>query len=118
MPEYRKVVLIESPYAGDVGRNTEYAKMAMLDSISRGEAPIATHLLHTQVLDDNDQGMRQIGMDCGAAIARMVDGLAVYVDYGISRGMVERLLQYTDCGLGGEGVTLEFRTIGTDGGAT
>ena len=41
-------VILESPYAGDIERNVKYARMAVRDSLSRGEAPIASHLLYTQ----------------------------------------------------------------------
>lgn len=34
----RRVVL-ESPYAGDVEKNVAYARLALRDSIQRGEAP-------------------------------------------------------------------------------
>ena len=49
-----KLVILESPFAGDVKRNTAYARAALRDSLLRGEAPIASHLLYTQdgVLDD------------------------------------------------------------------
>lgn len=43
----RRVVL-ESPFAGDVERNVRYAKACIRDCLSRGEAPIASHLLFTQ----------------------------------------------------------------------
>jgi hypothetical protein len=43
-----KLVIIESPYAGDVEPNVAYAKAAVLDCLSRGEAPYASHLFFTQ----------------------------------------------------------------------
>ncbi len=43
-----KLVILESPYAGHVDANVAYARMAMHDSLLRGEAPIASHLLYTQ----------------------------------------------------------------------
>ena len=45
-------VILESPYAGDVERNIEYAKLCMKHSLTMGEAPLLSHLLYTQVLDD------------------------------------------------------------------
>ena len=39
-----KLVILESPYAGDVEANVEYARACVRDSLSRGEAPIASHL--------------------------------------------------------------------------
>lgn len=40
-----RLVVVESPYAGDVKRNEEYARRAMADCLARGEAPFASHLL-------------------------------------------------------------------------
>lgn len=46
----RPLVIIESPYAGDVARNVKYARLALCDSIARGEAPIAFHLVYPETL--------------------------------------------------------------------
>ena len=48
------LVLLESPYAGDIEANLSYARACMRDCFERGEAPFASHLLYTQmgVLDD------------------------------------------------------------------
>ena len=84
-------VVIESPYAGataaEVDANVAYARRCLLDSLRRGEAPIASHLLHTQVLDDRDPNERRLGIDAGLAWIACADLLAVYVDRGTSRGM-------------------------------
>ena len=84
-----RLVIIESPYAGDTARNTAYARAAVRDSLLRGEAPIASHLLYTQpgVLDDNDPAERQHGIDAGLAWHMVAEATVVYADYGISRGM-------------------------------
>jgi hypothetical protein len=37
---------------GDLRRNIRYAQLCVLDCLQRGEAPFASHLLYTQVLDD------------------------------------------------------------------
>lgn len=57
-------VLIESPYAGDVARNERYARACLADSLARGEAPFASHLLYTQpgVLDDTNPHEHAAGM--------------------------------------------------------
>lgn len=82
-------VVIESPYAGDVERNVEYAKKCIHDSLLRGEAPIASHLLFTQpgILDDDKPQERQLGIAAGHAWIMHADYVAVYTDLGISRGM-------------------------------
>ena len=50
------IVIIESPFAGDVDKNIEYARKCVRDSLNRGEAPSASHLLYTQpgILDDDE----------------------------------------------------------------
>jgi hypothetical protein len=82
-----KLVVIESPYAGRVADHVSYARRCLLDSLRRGESPIASHLLHTQVLDDTVPEERCLGMAAGHAWIRRSDLVAVYVDYGYSTGM-------------------------------
>jgi hypothetical protein len=84
-----KRVILESPYAGDVDSNIEYARKAMRDSLLRGEAPMASHLLYTQpfVLDDNDANERQLGIDAGLMWGPVAEATVVYADRGVSRGM-------------------------------
>lgn len=82
-----KLVIIESPYAGDVEANIQYAKEAMLDSLSRGEAPIASHLLYTQMLDDEIPEERKLGIEAGLAWRRVAEMPVFYADRGWSSGM-------------------------------
>ena len=84
-----RLVIIESPYAGDVEANVTYARAALADSLRRGEAPIASHLLYTQpgVLDDAVPEERRLGINAGLAWGRVADATVVYVDRGITPGM-------------------------------
>lgn len=84
-----RLVILESPYAGNVEQNVEYARRCVRDSLMRGEAPIASHLLYTQpgILDDDVPAERAQGIDAGLAWRRVADASVVYVDFGISRGM-------------------------------
>lgn len=84
-----KRVIIESPYAGDIEANVEYARACIRDSLERGEAPIASHLLYTQpgILKDEIPEERQWGIDAGLAWGDVADLTAVYMDRGLSRGM-------------------------------
>lgn len=81
------LVVLESPYAGDVVRNQAYAIKAMRDCFRRGEAPFASHLLYTEALIDEDPIQRQLSIDSGLAWACHASKSVVYIDYGISRGM-------------------------------
>lgn len=93
-----KLVVIESPYAGDVDANLSYARLAMSDSIARGEAPIASHLIYTQpgILDDNDPEERKLGIQCGFEWAKQADIIAFYLDRGWSTGMRAAWQYYLD----------------------
>jgi hypothetical protein len=84
-----KLVILESPYAGDIERNVDYARKCVRDSLMRGEAPIASHLLYTQpgILKDIMPLERQHGIAAGLAWAKKAELMAVYSDHGISGGM-------------------------------
>jgi hypothetical protein len=84
-----RLVIVESPYAGDVDDNVSYARAAIRDSLLRGEAPIASHLLYTQpgVLRDDVPEERARGIEAGLAWLRVADATVVYTDRGISSGM-------------------------------
>lgn len=84
----RRVVL-ESPYAGNVKGNLRYARECLLDSLRRGEAPLASHLLYTQVLDDANPDERAQGIAAGLAWRSVAECSVFYVDRGWSRGMLE-----------------------------
>lgn len=85
-----RLVILESPYAGDVLLNTQYARAALRDSIHRGEAPLASHLLYTQpgVLDDAIPDERLLGINSGLAWGHFADSQVFYCDRGWSGGMV------------------------------
>jgi hypothetical protein len=102
-----KLVIIESPYAGDIEENIKYARRCMLDSLLRGEAPFLSHLLYPQVLDDTIPEEREFGIDAGLEWGEKADFTVVYTDYGISKGMqigivdaktVKRPIEYRQIG--------------------
>lgn len=103
-----KLVIIESPYAGDIPRNTEYARECMADSLRRGEAPLASHLLYTQpgILRDTDPAEREQGMSAGFAWAEHADLTAVYLDRGVSVGMAQGIMSAAALGR-----RIEFRHL-------
>lgn len=104
----RPLVQVESPYAGDVEANEAYARACLRDSLERGEAPFASHLLYTQpgVLVDLDPEERRWGIEAGLAFLHAVDRSVVYVDRGISSGMAQGVHRALDLGR-----PVEFRTI-------
>lgn len=80
-------VMLESPYAGDVEKNIKYAQRAMRHSIMLGEAPMVSHLLYTQCLDDTVANERSLGIAIGLDWLEATDKTVVYADLGISTGM-------------------------------
>lgn len=87
----KKLVIIESPYAGDIEANLAYARRCLRDSLMRGEAPFGSHLLYTQqgILDDLLPEERRLGMEAGFAWGACAELVAVYSDRGITRGMYQ-----------------------------
>jgi hypothetical protein len=101
-----RLVIVESPLSGDVPTNQEYARLALLDSLRRGESPLASHLLYPQVLDDAEPDERRIGIEAGLAWGIHADATVVYTDKGISQGMklgINRALA--------EGRVIEYRSL-------
>lgn len=84
--KFRRVIL-ESPFAGNIYLNTGYARACLKDSLDRGEAPLASHLLYTQVLDDTVPVERAAGIGAGLAWLSQAEATVVYCDLGITAGM-------------------------------
>jgi len=84
-----KLVILESPFAGDVSRNIRYARAATKDCLLRGESPFLSHLLYTQpgILDDDDPAERALGMAAGHDWIVASEYSVAYIDLGISPGM-------------------------------
>lgn len=103
-----KRVILESPYAGDINRNIQYARMCVRDSLMRGEAPIASHLLYTQegILNDNIPEERQRGIDAGLVWKEVADLQVFYIDYGMSEGM-----KYAEQYATENNIKIEYRKI-------
>ena len=91
----RPLVVIESPFAAltdmERGINLHYTRHALCDSIARGEAPFAGHLLYPQVLDDLVPEDRALGISLHIEFLFRCDTVAVYNDLGISPGMSEAI---------------------------
>jgi hypothetical protein len=101
-------VILESPYAGDIETNVTYARASLRDSLLRGEAPIASHLLYTQpgVLDDSDPTERAVGINAGLSWGAEAEATVVYADLGISSGMSYGIRRAVS-----EGRPVEYRYI-------
>ncbi len=102
------LVIIESPFAGDIKKNLEYARACMKDCFSRGEFPFASHLLYTQdgILDDTIPEERKLGIHAGLCWGKLAEKTVVYTDLGITEGMKEGIKRAEE-----EGREVEFRKI-------
>ena len=102
------LVVLESPYAGDVNNNVRYARACMRDCLDRGEAPYASHLLYTQegVLDDAIPVEREWGIQAGFAWRQVSAKTVVYTDLGMSKGMKYGILDAEK-----RGIPVEYRTL-------
>ncbi len=103
-----RLVILESPYAGDIERNITYARQCVKDALLHGDSPVASHLLYTQpgILDDNIPEERQMGIDAGLAWKKVADASVVYTDHGITKGM-----QYGIDAATKAGIPVEFRKL-------
>lgn len=92
-----KLVIIESPFAGDIETNVKFARACMRDSLGRGEAPFASHLLYTQedILDDDIPKERRWGIKAGFAWGSKAEKTVVYTNLGISEGMKKGIRRAT-----------------------
>lgn len=111
-------VIIESPYGAKhpdgtedlltVARNRRYLQRCILDCLTRGESPYASHQMLTDALRDADPEERALGIEAGFAWAPAGEvPVAVYVDYGVSPGMRMALNRHE-----AEGREVVFRCIG------
>lgn len=103
-----KLVILESPYAGDVERNVAYARAAMHDCLMKNESPIASHLLYTQpgVLNDLIPEERALGIEAGLQWGKVAEKAVFYVDHGWSSGMKAALERHKK-----ENRPVEIRTL-------
>lgn len=93
-------VFIESPFSGDIPANLAYARRCVMDSIQRGEAPVALHLIYPALPDGEFvsdstpvEGMpgREACLKCCRAVRNKMDLVVFYVDKGWSGGMKQAL---------------------------
>ena len=82
-----KRIYVASPYAGDIEKNTEFAKEACRHVMNEGHAFFAPHLLYPAILDDSKPEERQLGIDMGLSMLEHCDEPWCYGDR-ISHGMM------------------------------
>lgn len=105
-----KLVIIESPFFNKNPKQQEYnvlyARECMKECLYNNEAPYLSHLLYTQILDDNILEERNFGIEAGFEFRKAIHTTIVYTDLGISSGMawgIENAIKM--------GNTVEYRNL-------
>lgn len=93
-----KIIYAASPYAGDIEKNTEFAKKACRHIMEQGHVFFAPHLLYPAILDENQPKERQLGMEMGIAMLPACDELWCYGDH-ISQGMMMEMEEARQMGI-------------------
>ena len=87
---YRPLVYICSPFAGDIEKNTASAQAYCRMAVERGCIPIAPHLLFPQFLDDSLEEERELGMFMGLVLLTKCKELWAFGEY-VSEGMEQEI---------------------------
>lgn len=85
-----KIIYVASPYAGDIEKNTEFAKTVCRFVMNEGHAFFCPHLLYPNILDEQNPQQRQLGLDMGLAMIQNCDELWCFGDH-ISLGMMAEI---------------------------
>jgi len=101
-----KLVVIESPFAGDNEANLVYLDRCIRDCLNRGESPYASHKMLTTALNDLIPEQRALGIQAGLAWRRRADSRIFYVDLGWSGGMLAACNLYI-----AEGLSYQIRNL-------
>lgn len=108
-------VLIETPFSGHGLEGVRYLFCALLDSVLRGEAPIASHAIYPLCLPEHSEAYeghtgREIGLMCRDAIATLARpvrnigedtssywelDVIGYADLGVTPGMRREVVPVT-----------------------
>ena len=88
--QYRPLVYICSPYAGEVEYNISRARGYCRLAVSKGYIPLAPHLHFPQFLEDEDQEQRKLGLFFSVVLLGKCDEIWVFGSRK-SEGMVKEL---------------------------
>ncbi|MGI6378226.1 MAG: DUF4406 domain-containing protein [Bacilli bacterium] len=84
--EYRPLVFICSPFAGDMEGNAERTRKYCRFAVEQYAIPVAPHLLYPQFMDEHDPDSRKLGLFFGRVLLGKCQELWVFGDT-ISDGM-------------------------------
>lgn len=88
------LVFICSPYRAEtpkeVEKNVELARRLCREAVSRGETPMAPHLLFPQFLDDSNEEERTMGLLAAMDLLALCSTVYVY-EHRITDGMLQEI---------------------------
>jgi hypothetical protein len=86
--QFKPIVFICSPFAGDTEKNIRRAQRYSRFAVSKNCIPFAPHLLFPQFLDDDDKSERELGLFFGMVFLAKCQEMWVFKAYNnISNGM-------------------------------
>jgi hypothetical protein len=86
--QFKPIVFICSPFAGDTEKNIRRAQRYSRFAVSKNCIPFAPHLLFPQFLDDDDRSERELGLFFGMVFLAKCQEVWVFKTYNnISNGM-------------------------------
>ena len=88
--QYRPLVYICSPFAGEIEYNLSRARGYCRLAVSKGCIPLAPHLHFPQFMDDDDREQRQLGLFFALVLLGKCDEIWVFGSR-ISEGMAREL---------------------------
>jgi len=84
---FRPIVYICSPYAGDIEKNVERARLYSRFAVEEGCIPLTVHLLYPQFMNDENPAERELALRFGNVLMSKCAQVWVFAGHGISAGM-------------------------------
>ena len=110
-----RLVCVESPYKAtnehSIEQHRSYLQQCLADCVKRQESPYASHMMLTDVLDDDDPVERAFGIKAGWEWGIMAEAIVVYGDLGISEGMKRSIEYYESFNIPIERRTIDFKIV-------
>lgn len=88
---YRPIVYICSPYAGDIEKNVERARLYSRFAVESGCIPLTVHLLYPQFMNDDDPTERELALRFGNILMSKCTEVWVFAGHGVSNGMASEI---------------------------
>ena len=88
---FRPIVYICSPYAGDIEKNVERARLYSRFAVESGCIPLTVHLLYPQFMNDENPAERELALRFGNVLMSKCSEVWVFAGHGVSNGMASEI---------------------------